>query len=84
MNSGDNVESATRTIGGVVFNEVPDNGDGGLQQRISTDDLRAVHGGACYAIDLVQFVGGTSNKPPRYTPAQIEHLRGILAAITFH
>ena len=53
MNSGDNVESATRTIGGVAFTEVPDNGDGGMQQRISSDDLRAVHEGACYAIDLV-------------------------------
>ena len=83
MNSGDNVETATRTIGGITFTEVPDNGDGGMQQRISTDDFRAVHEGVCYAIDFVQYVGGTSNKKPGYAPAQIERLRGILSAIAF-
>ncbi len=84
MNSGDNIASDTRTLGGVVFIEVPDNGDGGLQQRISSDDLRAVHDGACYAIDLVQFVGGTSNKRPAHTAAQLAELRGILATIRLH
>ena len=62
MNSGNNVETATRDIGGVRFTEVPDNGDAEMMKTFRTDDFRAVHAGACYAVDLVQFVGGTANK----------------------
>ena len=83
MNSGDNVETAARTLGGVTFTEVPDNGDGGMQQRISSDDLRAVHDGACYAVDLVQYVGGTSNRRLSYAPEQIDRLRRIIDSIEF-
>ena len=83
MNSGDNAQTAERDIGGVRFTEVPDNGDGGMSQHIATDDYRAVRDGTCWAIDLVHYVGGTSNKRPDYTPDQIGRLRAILDTIRF-
>jgi hypothetical protein len=83
MNSGDNAEIGTRDIGGVRFTEVPDNGDGGLSQHIATDDFRALRDGTCWAIDLVHYVGGTSNVRPDYTPEQIARLKAILDTIHF-
>lgn len=83
MNSGNNVEQRTRVIGGVMFTEVPDNGDTEMMKTIQTDDLRAVYDGACWAIDLVTFVGGTSNRRPAYAPEALAKLGGIPATIRF-
>ena len=82
VHSGDDVEQTTRGISGIVFTEIPDNGDGHAGQRIASDDLRAVHDGTCWAIDLVRYRGGSSNKIPEHTHAQIDCLRHLLDEIT--
>lgn len=83
MNSGNNVEVDHRSIGGVVFTEVPDNSDGGSMQHIQSDDLRAVHDGACYAIDIVEFTGGTSAKPLGFSASDVDRLKSLLNGIIF-
>lgn len=83
MNSGNNAETRQRTVGGIAFTEVPDNSDAEMMKTFTTDDLRAVRKGVCYAIDLVLFVGGTSNRLPDFPPAQIDRLRGVLDTIRF-
>ncbi len=82
-NSGNNAEVRQRTIGGVAFTEVPDNSDGETSRQIQTDDFRAVHHGACYAIDLVLFVEGIGDKLPAFAPTQVDRLRDVLNSIHF-
>ncbi len=83
MNSGDNVEQRTRSIGGVRFTEVPDNGDAAMMQTIRTDDFRAVDHGICWAVDIVRYSLAAEGSPPDYTPAQLAALRGVLDGISF-
>lgn len=83
LNSGNNVESRSLTIGGVTFVEVPDNSDGEMSKMIRSDDLRAVHKGVCYAIDLVLYVEGTSNRRPEFSPVQMERLKDVLGHVAF-
>ena len=83
MNSGDNVEQRIRSIGGVRFTEVPDNGDAAMMQTIRTDDYRAVDHGICWAVDIVRYSLAAEGSPPDYTPAQLAALRGVLDGISF-
>ena len=83
MNSGNNVEQRTRVIGGLTFNEVPDNSDAAMMQTIATDDLRAVDHGTCWAIDIVLYARATTDQRPEYPPAQIALLGSVLDGISF-
>ena len=74
MNSG-NVEARTRTVGGLSLEEVP----ASMMTQIRTDDLRALDGDTCWAIDIIPASAGTSEAPP----AQLALLQRVLDGISF-
>jgi len=70
----------TVEVGGVPFAHVT-LGDAAMSHYLSADSYRAVHGGACYAIDLI--IAGTRPDvydPPRTPPFSKDAATKVLAA----